>query len=99
MDVKIHSIKFDADVKLLEFVQKKMNKLDKFFDRIVDGEVFLKLNNEGIENKTVEIKINLPGDQFFAESSARNFEKAMEQAAKALKRKLRKHKEKLVMHY
>ncbi len=98
MNIKIHSIKFDAGATLLEFVQKKMDKMDKFFDRIVDGEVYLRLNNEGIENKTVEIKINLPGDQFYAESSARSFEQAMEESANAIKRKLRKHKEKLVTH-
>jgi putative sigma-54 modulation protein len=98
MNVKIHSIKFDAGNALLELIQKKMDKMDKFFDRIVDGEVFLKLNNEGVENKTVEIKINLPGDQFFAESSAKTFEQAMEESSKVLKRKLRKHKEKLVTH-
>ena len=98
MNIKIHSIKFDAGATLLELVQKKMDKMDKFFDRIVDGEVYLRLNNEGIENKTVEIKINLPGDQFFAESSARSFEKAMEDSAQVIKRKLRKHKEKLVTH-
>jgi putative sigma-54 modulation protein len=98
MNIKIHSIKFDAGADLLSFIQKKMDKMDKFFDRIVDAEVYLRLNNEGIENKTVEIKINLPGDQFFAESSARSFEKAMEESAKAVKRKLRKHKEKLVTH-
>ena len=98
MNIKIHSIKFDASESLLEFVQKKMDKMDKFFDRVVDGEVYLRLNNEGVDNKTVEIKINLPGDQFFAESSARSFEKAMEESAKAIKRKLRKHKEKLVTH-
>jgi ribosome-associated translation inhibitor RaiA len=50
MNVKIHSIKFDADSRLLELIHKKMGKMDKFFDRIVDGEVFLKLNNEGVEN-------------------------------------------------
>ena len=98
MNIKIHSIKFDASDNLLDFIQKKMDKMDKFFDRVVDGEVYLKLNNEGIENKTVEIKINLPGDQFFAESSAKSFEKAMEESAKSIKRKLRKHKDKLVAH-
>ncbi len=98
MNVKIHSIKFDADSRLLAFIQKKLNKLDQFFDRIVDGEVFLKLNNEGVDNKTVEIKINLPGQQFFAGSSARTFEKAVEESVKVLKRKVRKHKEKLVTH-
>jgi putative sigma-54 modulation protein len=98
MNVKTHSIKFDADAKLLEFIQKKMDKLEKFFDRIVDGEVFLRLNNEGIENKTVEVKLNLPGEQFFAESNGRSFEKAMEDCSNILKRKLRKHKEKIIAH-
>ncbi len=98
MNVKIHSIKFDAGASLLEFVQSKMDKMDKFFDRIVDGEVYLRLNNQGVENKTVEIKINLPGDQFFAGSSARNFEKAMEESAIAITRQIKKHKEKLVTH-
>ncbi|MDX1285724.1 MAG: ribosome-associated translation inhibitor RaiA [Draconibacterium sp.] len=98
MNVKIHSIKFDADVKLLDFTQKKMDKLDKFFDRIIDGEVFLRLNNEGINNKTVVIKVNLPGEQFLAESDSRTFEAAIEDATSVLKRKLRKHKEKLVSH-
>jgi len=98
MNVKTHSIKFDADVKLLNFVQKKMDKLEKFFDRIVDGEVFLRLNNEGVENKTVEVKLNLPGEQFFAESTGKSFEKAMEDCSNILKRKLREHKEKLIAH-
>ena len=98
MNVKIHSIKFDADGRLLDLIHKKMNKMDKFFDRIVDGEVYLKLNNEGVENKTVEIKINLPGDQFYTTTSSRSFEIAIEDATNTLKRKLRKYKEKLVSH-
>jgi putative sigma-54 modulation protein len=98
MNVKTHSIKFDADVKLIDFIQTKMDKLEKFFDRIVDGEVFLRLNNEGIENKTVEVKLNLPGEQFFAESSATSFEKAMDDCFNILKRKLKKHKEKIIAH-
>lgn len=98
MNVKIHSIKFDADVKLLDYIQKKMDKLEKFHDRIIDGEVFLRLNNEGIENKTVEVKVNIPGDQFFAESTARSFEKAMEDCFTVLRRRIREHKEKIMAH-
>ena len=65
---------------------------------MVDGEVFLRLNNEGIENKTVEVKLNLPGEQFFAESAGKSFEKAMEDCSNILKRKLKKHKDKLIAH-
>ena len=55
MKLQVHSIHFDADNKLINFIQRKLDKLDTFSSRLVDGEVFLRLNNEGIENKTVEI--------------------------------------------
>ena len=45
MKLQIHSIHFDADVKLLDFIQKKADKLETFYEQIVDGEVFLRLNN------------------------------------------------------
>ena len=60
MKIKVQSIHFNADQKLVDYVQKKMDKLETFYDRTVDGEVFLRLNNEGVENKTVEIKLNVP---------------------------------------
>ncbi|MGB5977793.1 MAG: HPF/RaiA family ribosome-associated protein, partial [Cyclobacteriaceae bacterium] len=67
MRLQMHSIHFDADQRLLEFIQKKADKLDTYYDRIVDGEVFLKLDkNETNENKVVEIKLNIPGQQLFA---------------------------------
>ena len=56
MKLQVHSIHFDADIKLIDFIQRKLDKLETFYDRLVDGEVFLRLNNEGRENKTVEIK-------------------------------------------
>ncbi|MDH5365873.1 MAG: ribosome-associated translation inhibitor RaiA [Cyclobacteriaceae bacterium] len=95
MKLQMHSIHFDADTKLLDFVQKKVNKLETFYDRVVDGEVFLKLNNEGIENKTVEIKINMPGSQIFAKEDAQSFEKATDLTTEALRRQIKKYKEKI----
>ena len=95
MKVQVHSIKFDADVKLLEFVQKKLDKLDTFYDRIIDSDVYLRLNNQGTENKTVEIKLNIPGSQLFTKEISKTFEEATDMAVEALKRQLTKHKEKL----
>lgn len=92
MKLQIHSIHFDADQKLIAFIQKKADKLETFYDRIVDGEVFLRLNNSGIENKTVEIKINVPGNQLFAKEKATSFEEATDLATEALRRQLRKIK-------
>src|SRR5688500_12999383 len=95
MKLQVHSIHFNADSKLLTFIQKKLNKLETFYDRLVDGEVFLRLNNEGIENKTVEIKLRLPGNQLFAIEKAKSFEAATDLAADALRMQLKKFKTKV----
>ncbi|HEY3404565.1 MAG TPA: HPF/RaiA family ribosome-associated protein [Ohtaekwangia sp.] len=95
MKVQVHSIHFDADRKLINFIQKKLDKLDTFYDRLVDGEVFLRLNNEGIENKTVEIKLRVPGSLLFAVEKARSFEAATGMAADALRMQLKKFKTKI----
>jgi putative sigma-54 modulation protein len=94
MKLQVHSIHFDADNKLITFIQKKLDKLETFYDRLVDGEVFLRLNNEGIENKTVEIKVRVPGSQLFAIEKAKSFEAATDLAADALRMQLKKFKTK-----
>jgi len=94
MKLQVHSIHFDADRKLINFIQRKIDKLETFYDRLVDGEVFLRLNNEGIENKTVEIKVRVPGNQLFAIEKARSFEAAADLAADALRMQLKKFKTK-----
>lgn len=94
MKVQVHSIHFDADIKLINFIQKKLDKLDTFYDRMVDGEVFLRLNNEGKENKTVEIKLRVPGNNLFAIEKARTFEEATDLATDALRSQLVKFKTK-----
>ncbi|MBX7124329.1 MAG: ribosome-associated translation inhibitor RaiA [Cyclobacteriaceae bacterium] len=94
MKVQVHSIHFDADQKLIDFIEKKVNKLDTFYDRLIDGEVFLRLNNEGIENKTVEIRVKVPGGELFAKEQARTFEAATDQATEGLRAQLLKYKTK-----
>ncbi|HEU5146640.1 MAG TPA: ribosome-associated translation inhibitor RaiA [Chryseosolibacter sp.] len=95
MKLQVHSIHFDADQKLVKYIQKKVDKLETFYDRLVDGEVFLRLNNEGTDNKTVEIKIRVPGGQIFAIEKARSFEAATDIATDALRMQLKKFKAKL----
>lgn len=98
MKLQMHSIHFDADQKLIDFIQKRADKLDTFFDRIVDGEVFLRLdNNEKNENKIVEIKMNVPGKTLFAKHQSDSFEAATDEAVEALRRQIKKFKEKVVL--
>ncbi|MDH4091114.1 MAG: ribosome-associated translation inhibitor RaiA [Cyclobacteriaceae bacterium] len=95
MKLQVHSIHFNADAKLIDFIQKKLDKLETFYDRLVDGEVFLRINNEGIDNKTVEVKLRVPGSQLFAIEKARTFEEATDLAADALRIQLKKFKHRL----
>lgn len=88
MKLQVQSIHFDADIKLINFIQRKVDKLQTFYDRMVDG----RLNNEGVENKTVEIKLNMPGTQLFAVEKAKSFEAATDMATEALRNQLKKFK-------
>ncbi|MCB9361516.1 MAG: ribosome-associated translation inhibitor RaiA [Flavobacteriales bacterium] len=96
VNVKITSVHFDADKKLIEFIQEKVDKLAQFYDKIIDGEVILKVeNNHSTENKVAEIKLLVPGNDIFAKKQCKSFEEATDAAVEALRRQLKKHKEKL----
>lgn len=97
MKLQMHSIRFNADQKLINFIQKKVDKLDVFYDRILDGEVFMRLDKdtERRENKIIEIKLNLPRTQLFAKERSNSFEAAADNAVESLRRQLKRHKEKL----
>lgn len=98
MKLQMHSIHFDADQKLLQFIQKKADKLVTYYDQIIDGEVFLRLDkNDRSENKIVEIKLNVPGKQLFAKNQSDSFEAAADEAIEGLRRQIKKHKEKLIL--
>jgi len=97
MEVKINSVHFTADQKLVDFVNKKVNKLDTFFDGIINAEVTLKvLKPETSENKISELKLSIPSNGYlFAKKQADTFEEATDLAIDAIKKQLDKYKEKL----
>jgi putative sigma-54 modulation protein len=96
MKLQIHSVHFDADHKLIEFIEKKVNKLETFYDKFTDGEVFLRLEKgeHSRENKVVEIKLNIPGNILFAKNADISFEAAADEAVESLRRQVKKVKEK-----
>ena len=99
MKIRVQSIHFTADVKLLDFIQKKADKLDQFFDQIISGEIYLKLENtEDEANKITEIKMIIPGNDLFAKEQCKTFEEATDKAIESLKRQIDKHKEKVRSH-
>jgi putative sigma-54 modulation protein len=96
MKIRVQSIHFTADSKLLDFIQRRVDKLDQFFDQIISGEVYLKLENtEDEENKITEIKLVIPGNDLFAKEQCKTFEEATDKAIESLRRQVDKHKEKL----
>ena len=95
MKITVQSIRFNADKKLLDFIQKKVDKLDTFFDHIINGEVYLKLENvEDEANKITEIKLMLPGSLIFAKEQCKSFEEATDLAIESLRKQIEKYKQK-----
>jgi len=95
MKVQMNAVHFTADQKLLDFIQQRLNKLETFYDKVTGGEVILRVNNkDGVANKTVEIKVLVPGGTLFSEEDAASFEAATDAATESLRRQIVKHKEK-----
>jgi putative sigma-54 modulation protein len=95
MDIKIHSVHFDADQKLVDFVENKVGKLDQFYDNIIGAEVFLRVEKgQSPENKLAEIKLQIPGSDLFAKKQTDTFEESTDLAVDALRKQLTKRKAK-----
>lgn len=93
MEIKVQSIKFDADQKLLEFIDKKLGKLDKFYEDVIRCEVTLSLLAE-VNNKNAMVRVLIPGSEVVVERNADSFEDAIVDCASILKDKLVSVKEK-----
>ena len=96
MDIKVHSIHFDADVNLLEFINSKLKKLIQYYVDILGAEVFLRLDrSQDLENKVVEVRLSIPGNELFAKKQTKSFEESTDLCVEALRRQIMKHKTKL----
>lgn len=97
MKVSVQAIHFHADAKLIEFIEKKLKRLDRYFDknRSVEAEVHLKLQDTGsqVHEKIIEVKLMVPGGWLIDKKTGRSFESAVTASADTLKRQLLRHKE------
>ena len=95
MNIQIHSVRFDADKKLIDFVNQRLDKLTQFGEDIVNAEVYLRLDkDQDRENKISEIKLDLSGRPLFARKQSKTFEEATDEAIDALKKQITKYKQK-----
>jgi len=97
MNIKINDVHFTADQKLIDFINKKVSKLETYFDGIIGIEIIMKvIKPETANNKEVELKLSIPAkDYLFAKKQADSFEEAIDLAIEAVKRQLEKFKDKL----
>ncbi|WP_394751222.1 ribosome hibernation-promoting factor, HPF/YfiA family [Spongiimicrobium salis] len=99
MKVNAQSVNFNADAKLIGFIQQRMDKLELFYDKIISSNVYMKVENtKSKENKIVEIKVQVPRDEFIVKKLSNSFEGAVDSACNSLERQLVKRKEKLRPH-
>ena len=93
MEITKQAINFDADSKLMEFIDKKLSKLETFYDSIQSTEVLLKLEKTGqVQDKVAEIKVKVPGYTLVAKETSKSFEKSVDLGAASLRRQLLKYK-------
>lgn len=96
MDVKIQTVRFNGDEKLIDFVKRKVEKLETFHDKITKIDVFLKLDNvvHTLKDKIVELRVHVPKHDFFVKASSKSFEESFDNAYLAIVNQLKKHKDK-----
>ncbi|MBW3517709.1 ribosome hibernation-promoting factor, HPF/YfiA family [Flavobacterium sp. NKUCC04_CG] len=99
MKVNIQAVNFNVDRKLVDFINERLTKLEKYYDKIVTFDVFLKLDNgSDKENKCVDVKILVPGDELIVKKVAKTFEEAVDLCGDSLERLLLKRKERIKSH-
>lgn len=96
MKVNIQAVNFNIDKKLVLFIEEQVGKLEKFYDKVINADVFLKVEQSSEkENKVVEINIHVPGDSLMVKKTCKTFEEAVDSACESQERLLKKRKEKL----
>ena len=99
MNVVIHPVHFDASESLVGFINRKLAKLETFFDKIIEAEVFLKMETkQNIKDKIVEIKVSVPGKTLFVVKTSKTFEESTDLALHTIAGQLKKQKERLQEH-
>ena len=95
MNVNIQTVHFVADGKLVEFVNRKLEKINTFHDKIIKVDVYLKLDNivHNIKDKTAEIRVHVPRHHFFVKASSKSFEESFDIALDSLVTQIKRKKE------
>lgn len=96
MEAKIKAIHFDATERLVNFINKKIDKISRRFEAVEEVEVTLRVvKPETAMNKEASVKIIVPqAADLFASKTADTFEEAVDLCLDALEPQLEKNKTK-----
>jgi len=96
MRLNINAVHFKADKKLVAFIKEKVAKITQVYEGVIDTDISLKVENSEIrENKIAEIRVTIPGNNFYVKKQRATFEESADEAIEALRRQLKKYKEKI----
>jgi putative sigma-54 modulation protein len=98
MNVNIQTVHFDADSKLVTYIETRISKIYQFHEKITKVDVYLKLDNvvHTIKDKVAEIKIHIPGHSFFVKQSSKSFEQSFDEALDSMIMQIKRQKEKVL---
>ena len=94
MKIQIQTVHFNADQKLIEFIDKKVKKLETFHDKILNLDVILSLENLStqVKEKVVVLKSHVPGNVLVSRETSDIFEESLDLAVASMRKQLEKHK-------
>jgi len=93
MSITINNVGFSADAKLKKFIEAKLNKLSRYYNKITNSTVYLKIESSGkIKDKSVEVTVSVPGKVLVSKAEDKSFESAIDECATSLERQLKKYK-------
>ena len=79
---------------LKERIEKKLAKLETFYDKIVESTVYLKVENTTEKaSKTTELVVKVPGDDIVVKKTCATFEESLDECVDTAKKLLIKKKE------
>jgi putative sigma-54 modulation protein len=96
MQINLSGHHVDLTTPLREYVNSKMERLERHFDHVTDNHVVLSV--EKLRHKA-EATMHISGGTIFADAVEENMYAAIDALVDKLDRQLKKHKEKITDHH
>jgi putative sigma-54 modulation protein len=95
MKIHVQNVGLTPRQELLDLIDEKLSKLDRYSDRIQEARVTLRVDKaQDRNNKTIEVKLVIPGDDIFVKKTGESFEEALQKVSETLQREVKDWKEK-----